>query len=90
MRVVIAGGHGKVARILARQDHDGRDALTTQLHGADAALFAAGSGGGSTPERTNAVDVATILLERAVGPDPGRIQFEVTSGEPPLRAALQA
>lgn len=89
MRVVIAGGHGKVARVLARQDHDGRDALTTLLHGADAAVFAAGSGGGSTPERTNAVD-ATILLERAVGPDPGRIQFEVTSGEPALRAALQA
>lgn len=214
MRVVIAGGHGKVARILARQliaaghtptslvrnaahqdelardgaqaavfdlEHDGLDALTELLHGADAAVFAAGAGGGSTPERTNAVDregailfaqaakqsgvprlvilsgagvddydpsskdsfqvychaksdadafvrtldigwvivrpdgltdepgnrlftvadqvtrqgiarsdVAAILLELAVGPDPGRIQFEVTSGDQPLRAALQA
>ena len=213
MQVVIAGGHGKVARILARElvaaghtpislvrnaahrdelvsdgaqvavidlEHDGLDPVAEVLDGADAAVFTAGAGGGSTPDRTNAVDregailfaqaakqsgvprlvilsgagvddydpssedsfeiychaksdadafvrtldidwvivrpdgltdgpgsglftvaeqvtrrgiarsdVAAILLDLSVGPNPGRIQFEVTSGNQPLRAALE-
>lgn len=35
-------------------------------------------------------DVASALLDVAVGPDPGRLQLELTTGKLPLRAALSA
>jgi uncharacterized protein YbjT (DUF2867 family) len=95
MRVVIAGGHGKIALHLERQlarrgdeavalvrnpDHadDVRDAgaepdvvdleatavedLAEHLRGADAVVFAAGAGPGSTAERKRTVDRDGALL----------------------------
>ncbi len=95
MRVVIAGGHGKIALVLERQlaergdqpvalvrnpDHadDVRAAgaepvvvdleavdaaeLATHLQGADAVVFAAGAGPGSTAERKRTVDRDGALL----------------------------
>ena len=35
-------------------------------------------------------DVAAALADVAVGPDPGRLQLEITTGDRPLRAALTA
>lgn len=100
MRVVIAGGHGQIARLLARgladagheavglirnPDHEsdvvaagGEAALldletssagevAARLTGADAVVFAAGAGPGSTAERKLTVDrdAATKLAEAA-------------------------
>ncbi|MCD2193231.1 SDR family oxidoreductase [Actinomycetospora endophytica] len=101
MRVVIAGGHGKIALLLARQlagrgdqpvalvrnpDHAdevraagaepvvvdlesiGADDLAKHLAGADAVVFAAGAGPGSTAERKRTVDRdgALLLADAAV------------------------
>ena len=99
MRVVIAGGHGKIARHLGRLLGEAGhqpvglirnpdqvtalvdagveavvldlesatvQALATALYGADAAVFAAGAGPGSGPERKKTVDLqAAILLANA-------------------------
>jgi nucleoside-diphosphate-sugar epimerase len=99
MRIVIAGGHGKIALLLERraaargdatvalirdpaQSDDVREAgaepvvadleavdageLATQLTGADAVVFAAGAGPGSTAERKDTVDRdAAVLLADA-------------------------
>ncbi|MEJ2863241.1 NAD(P)H-binding protein [Actinomycetospora flava] len=95
MRIVIAGGHGKIALRLERQaaargdatvalirdpdqSDDVRDAgaepavadleatradeLATHLTGADAVVFAAGAGPGSTVERKGTVDRDAALL----------------------------
>jgi uncharacterized protein YbjT (DUF2867 family) len=95
MRVVIAGGHGKIAlaleRLLARRgdepvalvrnpDHadevraagaepvvvdleaSGAEQLAEHLRGADAVVFAAGAGPGSTAERKRTVDRDGALL----------------------------
>ena len=95
MRVVIAGGHGKIALALERQlarrgdepvalvrnpDHAddvraagaeplvvdleaiGADELAGHLRGADAVVFAAGAGPGSTAERKRSVDRDAALL----------------------------
>ena len=102
MRVVIAGGHGKIAlrleRLLAARGDVPlglvRDAdqaadlleagaqtivlsleeasvadLAEQLQGADAVVFAAGAGPGSSPERTLTVDRdgAVLLADAALG-----------------------
>jgi uncharacterized protein YbjT (DUF2867 family) len=101
MRVVIAGGHGKIAlrleRLLAGRgdevvglvrnpDHVGEvtdtgaraevidlefstaDAVAELLAGADAVVFAAGAGPGSTAERKDTVDrgAAVLLADAAV------------------------
>ena len=100
MRIVIAGGHGKIALLLARQlVESGHQAvsiirnpahadeveatgaepvvldleqatsgeLAARLDGADAVVFAAGAGGGSTAERKLTVDRdgATMLIAAA-------------------------
>jgi uncharacterized protein YbjT (DUF2867 family) len=95
MRIVIAGGHGKIALLLAEQlaergdepvalirnpDHAdevraagaepvvvdlegvGSDELAKHLAGADAVVFAAGAGPGSTAERKRSVDRDGALL----------------------------
>ncbi|MEV0155595.1 NAD(P)H-binding protein [Micromonospora sp. NPDC050686] len=95
MRVVIAGGHGKIARLLERElagrgdtpvglirnlDHAaalraagaqpvacdleraGVDDVAAHLHGADAAVFAAGAGPGSGAARKDTVDRAAAVL----------------------------
>lgn len=95
MRVVIAGGHGAIARLTTRRlvadghevvglvrnpDHvadlvaDGAHAILVDLEsvhpaglaeplaGADAVLFAAGAGPGSSPERKDTVDRAGAVL----------------------------
>jgi uncharacterized protein YbjT (DUF2867 family) len=95
MRVVIAGGHGKIALVLERRlarrgdepvalvrnpDHAddvrasgaepvvvdleaiGADELAGHLRGADAVVFAAGAGPGSTAERKRTVDRDAALL----------------------------
>jgi uncharacterized protein YbjT (DUF2867 family) len=95
MRVVIAGGHGKIALVLERQlaqrgdepvalvrnpDHAddvraagaeplvvdleaiGAEELAGHLRGADAVVFAAGAGPGSTAERKRSVDRDAALL----------------------------
>jgi uncharacterized protein YbjT (DUF2867 family) len=95
MRVVIAGGHGKIAVVLERQlaqrgdepvalvrnpDHAddvraagaeplvvdleaiGAEELAGHLRGADAVVFAAGAGPGSTAERKRSVDRDAALL----------------------------
>ncbi|HEY2223572.1 NAD(P)H-binding protein [Actinomycetospora sp.] len=101
MRIVIAGGHGKIALLLAEQlarrgdepvalvrnpDHAdevraagaepvvvdleaiGSDDLARHLAGADAVVFAAGAGPGSTAERKRTVDRdgALLLADAAV------------------------
>jgi nucleoside-diphosphate-sugar epimerase len=100
MRIVIVGGHGQIALLLARQlfdaghqpvsiirnpaqvdavnatgaetvvldlEHATASELAAQLTGADAVVFAAGAGPGSTAERKLTVDRdgATLLLEAA-------------------------
>jgi nucleoside-diphosphate-sugar epimerase len=99
LRVVVAGGHGKIALILTRTlanrgravvgivrnpdhvadveamggtavvldlEHADVDAVAQVLEGADAAVFAAGAGPGSTAERKYTVDRdASILLAEA-------------------------
>jgi uncharacterized protein YbjT (DUF2867 family) len=100
MRIVIAGGHGQIALLLARQLVDSghqpvnivrnpahvdevnatgattavldleqatSSELAAQLTGADAVVFAAGAGPGSTAERKLTVDRdgATLLIEAA-------------------------
>jgi len=107
MRVVIAGGHGKIALLLARilsergdravglvrnEGHvpdvreTGADAevidlefstaeqVAQRLAGADAVVFAAGAGPGSTAERKDTVDrgAAVLLADAAVAAGVGR------------------
>jgi uncharacterized protein YbjT (DUF2867 family) len=93
MKIVIAGGHGKIALLLAAdlRDHDVvslvRDArqfadvaetgatpvlfdlanstpqaLAVILAGADAVVFSAGAGGGSTTEQKYAIDLGGAIL----------------------------
>lgn len=95
MRTVIAGGHGQIARRLAKQladrgeeviglvrnpdhgadlaavgalgvvadlEHDSAETISAHLIGADAVVFAAGAGPGSSPERTDTVDRAGAAL----------------------------
>jgi nucleoside-diphosphate-sugar epimerase len=101
MRVVIAGGHGKIALVLERQlaqrgdrpvalirnpdqaeevreagaepvvvdlESSSADELAENLRGADAVVFAAGAGPGSTAERKRTVDrdAALLLADAAV------------------------
>jgi uncharacterized protein YbjT (DUF2867 family) len=115
MRVVIAGGHGKIAlrlgRLLAARgdevvglvrnpDHvaDVRatgasaevldlegsavDAITPVLAGADAVVFAAGAGPGSTAERKDTVDraAAVLLADAAVAAGVGRYLLVSATG----------
>src|SRR6478672_8400847 len=100
MRIVIVGGHGQIALLLARQlvdvghrpvsvirnpaqadevnaagaetvvldlEHASAGELAARLTGADAVVFAAGAGPGSTAQRKLTVDRdgATLLLEAA-------------------------
>ncbi|MBW8481818.1 NAD(P)H-binding protein [Actinomadura parmotrematis] len=124
MRVVIAGGHGHIARLLERrlaeEGHTGVGIVRRReqfeditaaggepalldleqasvedvarlLDGADAAVFAAGAGGGSTPERTDAVDRAGAALFAAAAERAGVRPFVQVSSigvdEPPAPGA---
>src|SRR5215213_3369075 len=77
MDVLIAGGHGKTARRLIRNEEhaadiesDGgvpvlcdleRDDVTPHVGGADAIVFAAGAGPGSGAERKRTVDFGAAV-----------------------------
>jgi nucleoside-diphosphate-sugar epimerase len=66
MRVVIAGGHGQIARrlerLLAQRESAGITDVARLLESAEAAVFAAGAGPGSGAARKETVDYAAAVL----------------------------